>query len=83
MAKDTASKYDSLPAADYVAELFDMTGAIEKTISLSKAQYIEVSDKIIEAYEVVPEFKVGEDKSNRRGRFVACLLRTAGHDFMD
>lgn len=59
-----------------------MTGAIEMTNSLSKAQYDLVSDKIIESYEAVPVFNDGDDK-NLRGRFVACLLRTAGHDFMD
>ena len=36
---------------------------------------------MIKAYEAVPD--VVKDDHQGRGRFVACLLRTAGHDFMD
>lgn len=51
------------------------------TESLSIEQYERVAHEVVKAYEAIED--VVKDNENRRGRFVACLLRTGGHDFMD
>ena len=68
-------------SAQYVSQLFDLRGAVRQTKSLSKEEYDEVAGHVVDAYEAVDD--VVQDNENRRGRFVACLLRVAGHDFMD
>ena len=66
---------------EYVSDLFNLTDAVKRTKNLTIEGYKEVVDAVLEQYEATDaEVK---DNSNPRGRFVACLLRVAGHDFMD
>ena len=74
--------------SQYVSDIFDLTGAVEVTTSFTGADYDDVAEAVLAAYEAVEEGHVGigsdhSEWKNERGRMVACLLRTAGHDFMD
>jgi len=65
----------------YITDLFNMEGAVEVSEPLTEADYKHVARYILDAYEAVPD--VIEPNNNARGNFVGCLLRVAGHDFMD
>jgi hypothetical protein len=69
------------PSVDYIADIFNLEGAVVKTPSLTIEQYEEVAAHVVDAYLAVED--VVKNNENARGRFVGCMLRTAGHDFMD
>ena len=60
-------------------ELFNLKGAVEVMESLTGDDYDRVASEVVKAYEAVPD--VVKEERQGRGRFVACLIRTAGHDF--
>jgi hypothetical protein len=64
---------------NYIAEMFPQGIATTKT--LTERQYKNIVDAIHDVYEHI-DANVSAN-FNPRGSFVACLLRTAGHDFMD
>ena len=58
-----------------------MTNAALTTADLSFVQYEAIWGDVVAAYEAVSAEE--SDNFSPRGAFVGCLLRTAGHDFMD
>jgi hypothetical protein len=64
---------------NYIEEMFD------ESLNFSKGfvseDYDAIADKIFKKFDDLPEELAAQ--SNKKGSFVACLLRTAGHDFMD
>ena len=67
---------------DMVSDFFNLDGAVETTPeTFTVAEYEEVFNAVIGAFDW--ENATFSDNDNSQGRFVGCLLRTAGHDFMD
>jgi len=65
--------------ANYIAAMFP--AGIATTSSLTEDGYKQIVNAVHDLYEQV-DASVSAN-FNPRGSFVACLLRTAGHDFMD
>lgn len=66
---------------EFVSEIFNLQGAVEKTTNFTKDDYEKVVKAVIDEFERTEDI-VG-DNVNTRGAFVGCVLRTAGHDMMD
>jgi len=67
----------------YPSELFTCpTGGVTKTPSgFNQDQYEAIFNSIVEQFETVdPTIK---DNHNKRANYAGCLVRFAGHDFMD
>jgi len=78
---EAAASEDEAVATVFVSDFFNLTGAVPTTKTLSKADYEEVFMKVVGAFNW--DHNTFTDNENDQGRFVGCLLRTAGHDFMD
>ena len=55
--------------------------SLEYSKDITVADYEEIAKAIFDKFDALPT-ELGAN-SNPRGSLVACLLRTAGHDFMD
>jgi hypothetical protein len=55
--------------------------AIETTKTFTNEVYENISKAVLAEYEKLSD--ATGDNSNPRGSFAGCLVRTAGHDFMD
>jgi len=56
-------------------------GVIKTPAGFTSAQYEKIFNSVVEQYETVdPTIK---DNYNKRANFAGCLVRFAGHDFMD
>lgn len=75
---------ESAPAtAKYPSEILTCPaeGVIKTPAGFSTHQYEKIFQSVVEQYETVdPTIK---DNHNKRANFAGCLLRFAGHDFMD
>ena len=73
-----------ISTAAYPSEIFTCNGgqSIQTTdSSFNIAKYKQIVKEIHDQYETVADTK--SDNVNPRAKFAGCLVRTAGHDFMD
>ena len=92
---DTPAANDSIPhahprvrsTAAYPSEIFtcpsngDGFGIATTTAAFDKAKYKKIVAQVVEQYEAVSSSVSAN--SNPRAKYAGCLVRTAGHDFMD
>merc|ERR1719454_2077438 len=55
--------------------------SVPTTKSLTKEQYQNIAQTVIDQYEALPEGY--SDNTNTRGSYAGCLVRLVGHDIMD
>jgi hypothetical protein len=66
----------------YPSDLFTCSsGAISKTVDFTADDYESIVLAIHEKYEAVDD--TVSDNTNPRANFAGCMIRLAGHDFMD
>ena len=67
----------------YPSQLFTCSSGTmaQTTTNFSRAMYMDVAQAVIDEYEKLVE--VVRDNFNPRATFTGCMIRAAGHDFMD
>ena len=73
----------TVSGSNYPADLFTCTTGTEAqtTVSFSETIYEDIVAAVVSEYEKLAD--TATDNLNPRATFAGCLVRTAGHDFMD
>jgi len=80
--EENSDQHRKLQSINYPSDYFTCPKEpVLTTQFMTSEDYKQVVDEIIAQYDAVPD--VITDNHNLRGQYAACLVRLAGHDFMD